>query len=559
MGHRRMALSFAVGAALACNGTHPVRGVAAPSSIEILEGDGQTAVVGQELATGLTVRVLAADTTPVPGQLVSFRIVEGGGAAYAGYAITDSSGVARDRWTLGTTAGTQRLEARVVDPATGDALRPATFTATAVPDVPASLVARAGDGQTGQQYLQLPIACEVHVADRYGNAVQGAQVAFSPGAESGTASPGFALTDAAGDVRVSWTLGRRLGPQTLVASASGVQQLVLQATATAGPIASQLLLVSGDGQAGIVASALAQPIVVRLLALDGEPRAGEAIRFDPQNGGTATPPLAFTDTDGVASTVWVLGSVATAAAGLQRMTASASDPVSTLAVPALTLSAVAEAGAPAVVSLASGYDGQTQYAHFWVDERVHVEDAYLNVVPGAAVGWAVATGGGSVAALGSTTTSASGDADARWMLGGDPGEQTLEASVAGLPALIIHANARASDPFDGIYFVSVAEGTSGSGSSCRPVSSQSANGVIVLWVRGSRFTGTGPYERNEYGYTIGGTIQPSGAASFQIVMGHYATDSYVGQFQSDPAALGGASASGTYGPGCTGTWSAYRW
>jgi hypothetical protein len=69
---------------------------------------------------------------PVSGLLVNFVVTKGGGNVFAGAAQTTAAGEARERWTLGPTAGEQILEARAVDQTTGDPIVFGQITATAV-------------------------------------------------------------------------------------------------------------------------------------------------------------------------------------------------------------------------------------------------------------------------------------------------------------------------------------------------------------------------------------------------------------------------------------------
>jgi beta propeller repeat protein len=98
--------------------------------LEIISGDGQTGPCFTELPDPVVVRAVREQgNAPLPGQVVSFRVTEGGGWVYAGTATSNSRGLAAEYWTLGH-PGAQRLEARVVS---GDGLKQVlgTFTATA--------------------------------------------------------------------------------------------------------------------------------------------------------------------------------------------------------------------------------------------------------------------------------------------------------------------------------------------------------------------------------------------------------------------------------------------
>jgi hypothetical protein len=59
-------------------------------------------------------------------------VTEGGGSVIAGSAQTNADGEARERWTLGPTAGEQILEARAVDQSTGDPIVFGRIAATAI-------------------------------------------------------------------------------------------------------------------------------------------------------------------------------------------------------------------------------------------------------------------------------------------------------------------------------------------------------------------------------------------------------------------------------------------
>ena len=82
--------------------------------VSIVGGNGQTGVVGQELAEPLVVSVQAG-AAPIPGHQVAFIVTgDGAGRLEPDTAVTDSKGRAVAHWVLGSAAGSYAVEARLV-------------------------------------------------------------------------------------------------------------------------------------------------------------------------------------------------------------------------------------------------------------------------------------------------------------------------------------------------------------------------------------------------------------------------------------------------------------
>lgn len=132
---RSIIIGIAVLALGACDGAPTeVEGVRPGAlSLSLVSGGG-VGVVCTELAAPVVVRA-TRDGKPAKGQLVNFVVTRGGGSAYAGSAITDKDGYAREYWTFGR-AGAQTLSVRAVDPSTGAKLDFGTFggSAASLPD-----------------------------------------------------------------------------------------------------------------------------------------------------------------------------------------------------------------------------------------------------------------------------------------------------------------------------------------------------------------------------------------------------------------------------------------
>jgi hypothetical protein len=84
----------------------------------------QAGTVGAPLSVPLAVRVLGASDQPVAGVTVTWTVTSGGGTVFPATSVSNDTGVAETRWTLGQTEGTQTVQA------TTDGLT-ATFSALA--------------------------------------------------------------------------------------------------------------------------------------------------------------------------------------------------------------------------------------------------------------------------------------------------------------------------------------------------------------------------------------------------------------------------------------------
>ncbi len=114
---------------------------AVAANIDIVAGDGQTVTVNNDVPVPVRVRVTDAFDNAVDGQTVTFRVVAGGGTLDVvsgpgadSTTTTDTSGEAVcDVWTLGTTAGSNALQAQA-------ASATVNVNATGTPDVGSNLL-----------------------------------------------------------------------------------------------------------------------------------------------------------------------------------------------------------------------------------------------------------------------------------------------------------------------------------------------------------------------------------------------------------------------------------
>lgn len=258
--------------------------------------------------------------------------------------------------------------------------------------------------------LNATAALTVTVRDQNGNVMSGIGVTWtSDNGAIAQVSPGGVVTAISN------------GNTTVRAAAGSVQGT---ATVTVAQAVAALVKSQGDAQTGTVGSALATALIVRANDALGSAVAGVAVTLSVTTGGGSLAGSAgTTGSNGLTAPVtWTLGTTA----GAQQVTASATG------TPNAVFSATATAAAPASVVIQAG-DGQTGPAGVAVPVRpaVLVRDQFNNPVSGAAVGFVVAAGGGSVTG-GTTTTGSNGIATVgSWVLGTAGQPQQLTATVTG--------------------------------------------------------------------------------------------------------------------------------
>jgi hypothetical protein len=192
-----------------------------------LAGTTLVETVGLALAVPPAVRVTDAYENYIPGATVAFDVTAGGGSVTNDTAVTDIFGrAAVGGWVLGTVTGANTLRASV------SGLPPITFTVTARSGPAASVRKLAGDGQTGGVSSVVDTLPAVAVRDAYGNLAEGVVVTFAVASGGGEVAGATQVTDTTGMARVGvWTLGPAPGPNTLMATITGLPPETFTATA----------------------------------------------------------------------------------------------------------------------------------------------------------------------------------------------------------------------------------------------------------------------------------------------------------------------------------------
>ena len=275
-----------------------------PASLSVVSGENQSGTVGSELPAPVVVRVLDSAGAPIAGQIVNFRVTSGGGTVFGGAAITNADGKAQERWTVGTTAGGQTLEARAVDATSGAALLFATFHASAVAGAPATVAVASGAVQGGVAGSALRDSLLLSVADQYGNPVIGVAVTWNLPAAGGTLTAASSVTSATGQASAKWTLGPTVGHYTVTAQVATLP--AAQFTASVLPANPAALLLDTAAASSAMVSTTLHPVVRLVDAYgNGVPFAGIAAATVGQ--GSVSPVNAMADGTGRARFDWRLG------------------------------------------------------------------------------------------------------------------------------------------------------------------------------------------------------------------------------------------------------------
>ncbi len=259
---------------------------------------------------------LGAEAGSPLGDSVGVRVTDSTGRALAGVPVawtalsgsvrpleprTDSLGVARVQWTLGTAPGVQRLRVQVGAAESADPVTPVTISATARAGKPAAIEILAGDAQHAAVGTALTRSIAVRVVDAHGNHVADVPVVLSP---SGGTVPDSALeSDSSGVARTRWTMGRAAGGLTLAIHVDGVTKLVaVHARATPATPAN----LTFDDVPASPGSHSVRRLVALVTDAYGNPVPEVPLHFTTHTGSVA-PGRGVTDAHGRVALAWSVG------------------------------------------------------------------------------------------------------------------------------------------------------------------------------------------------------------------------------------------------------------
>ncbi len=206
------------------------------------------------------------------------------------------------------------------------------------------------------------------------------------------------------------------------------------------PTPSAIVVVSGSGQSGAAGQALAQPLRAKVTSEGGAGLENVTVTFAPTTtSGNVSPATATTDADGIASTIWTLGT----AAGAEVDTVRAS--VEGVSAPAEFSATVTAASAATLELVAGNAQGGVTGQALADPLIVAAEDQYGNPGEGSPVAWAVTAGGGTVSAP-SVAADAQGRSSVTWTLGPAAGEQEVAATLGSGSGAVVTFRATAAEP-----------------------------------------------------------------------------------------------------------------
>ena len=253
---------------------------------------------GVSLSDSVGVRITDSTGRSLPGVPVRWMAVDG--VAEAVEARTDSTGVARARWTLAAKTGTQRLRAFVG--AADSRIPPTTIAATALAGAASEIVIVSGDRQRVAAGKALTHAIVLRVVDASGNGAADVPVVLSP--SGGTVTDTALVTDSLGYAKTRWTMGRSAGDYALAAHVEGIKKL-LKVSARATP-ATPANLSFDDAPPTKGARARTKRLYALVTDIYGNPVAETPVSFSVKSG-AVTPARAITDARGRVALSWMMG------------------------------------------------------------------------------------------------------------------------------------------------------------------------------------------------------------------------------------------------------------
>jgi hypothetical protein len=389
--------------------------------LRVVSGSGQTANPGDTLPLPLVVQALDSSGNPVSGATITFRAPNGGRVSST-TVTTNAQGDAQVTGTLGTATGTQTFTAT-----TGSATATFSETASGV-TTGQKIVIVSGNNQTGEAGSALAAPLVVEVTNNGGGPLSGVTVTWAAAAAQASVSASTIVTNAMGLAQVTATLGQPIGSQSFTAACAMCtgSPATFTEKATAGP-ASQLVIVSGDGQSGLAGATLTNSLVVEVEDRVGNPVSGTTVTFAVgTGGGTVSPTSGSSGTNGQVSVKATLGDEN----GPQTFVASAMGLNSVTFTETATLPVSSISISPINAQIQQGASQQ------YTATAIYTDGTTGDVTDQAT--WS--TGNGGVATIGSTgvlVAKGAGTTTVTAAFGGKTGQTPVTVNAATLQSIVV--------------------------------------------------------------------------------------------------------------------------
>lgn len=249
------------------------------AKIELLSGNNQTILMGNELAFPIIIKVTDQNGDPFSGTIVSFAVADGSTSIPSD--VSDEKGLVSVKWAVGSSSSDQTLTATAFSEDGITPLLGSPLTVNASSLVPTKLELVSGNNQNGILGDTLKESIIVRILDQNGTAIAGHYVHFSVN-DNGEIYP-EGLSNYLGKITNSWKLGTNTFEQRLMITSyrtDGTTHLDGSPLIIEPEIASTLEIISGNNQTGEILSRLSEPIVARVNDQDGNPIAGIPVAFE---------------------------------------------------------------------------------------------------------------------------------------------------------------------------------------------------------------------------------------------------------------------------------------
>jgi len=432
---------------------------AAPSTLAILSGDGQTGVVGNPLPGPFKVKVTDQYQNIIGNHPVTFEVKAGGGLLDNGQSTktvnTDpTTGIAQATLTLGPTAGRDNnlVEAQALYQGNHLSNSPYTFKASATSSAARKLVLIGGQAQRGVVGKPLAAPFRVKPADVNDNGVPGHPVRFRVIQGGGHFGTGPADTvrvipaDDAGMAEVTLTLGTQ----------AGVENNRVEATSTDGtnPLAGSPIVFVASAEPDIPSVTLSAVQATSPVSADGVEKSTITVTLRDGFGNAVPNKVVTLTATGTFNSLTQPGNPTDAqgkAFGYLASTKAETKIISARDVTdAIDLADTAQVVFKSLGASTMRYsrgDRQTRNVGTVLAQpfEVRVTDTNNNGVPGYAVTFRVLAGGGSLVEPQPVQTDAQGYARSTLILGPTPGINVVSAEAPGLEGSPVNFTATGVD------------------------------------------------------------------------------------------------------------------